>query len=111
MEDKLILKKKPFFKISKSLEDFLKAYDRWINTPIYYDDLLRFSGSVAVHDANEIDTLWVRVYYTDTERREIDFNLKMIYSLLHSDGNESGIQYLNVDAIDYCTFGNSKPFR
>ena len=111
MEDKLILKKKPFFKISKSLEVFLKAYDRWINTPIYYDDLLRFSGSVAVHDANEIDTLWVRVYYTDTERREIDFNLKMIYSLLHSDGNESGIQYLNVDAIDYCTFGNSKPFR
>jgi hypothetical protein len=30
---------------------------------------------------------------------------------LHSDGNESGIPYLNVDAIDYCTFGNSKPFR
>jgi hypothetical protein len=30
---------------------------------------------------------------------------------LHSDGNESGIPYLNIDAIDYCTFGNSKPFR
>ena len=30
---------------------------------------------------------------------------------MHSDGNESGIQYLNIDAIDYCTFGNSKPFR
>jgi len=30
---------------------------------------------------------------------------------LHSDGNESSIPYLNVDAIDYCTFGNSKPFR
>lgn len=111
MEEKLILKKKPFFKISKPLEDFLKVYDRWIDTPIFYEDLLRFSGSIAVYDANEVDTLWVRVYYTDTEQREIDFNLKKIYSLLHSDGNESGIPYLNVDAIDYCTFGNSKPFR
>jgi hypothetical protein len=30
---------------------------------------------------------------------------------LHSDGNEDTIPFLNVDAIDYCTFGNSKPFR
>jgi hypothetical protein len=53
----------------------------------------------------------VRVYYSDSERREIEFSLKKIYTQLHSDGNESGIPYLNVDAIDYCTFGNSKPFR
>ena len=30
---------------------------------------------------------------------------------MHSDGNELALPYLNVDAIDYCTFGNSKPFR
>jgi hypothetical protein len=72
---------------------------------------LRFSGSVVVYDKNDNDTLWVSVYFSDTERREIDFHLKKIYTLLHSDGNESGIQYLNVDSIDYCTFGNSKPFR
>ena len=64
-----------------------------------------------VYDENEQDTLWVRVYYTDSERNDIDYNLKKIYALLHSDGNESSIPYLNVDAIDYCTFGNSKPFR
>ena len=40
-----------------------------------------------------------------------DYNLKKVYALLHSDGNESSIPYLNVDAIDYCTFGNSKPFH
>ena len=111
MAEKLISKKKPFYPISKVLEGFLKSYDRWINTPIFYEDLLRFSGSVAVYDINDNDTLWVRVYYTDSERREIDYSLKKIYTLLHSDGNESGIQYLNIDAIDYCTFGNSKPFR
>ena len=111
MAEKLISKKKPFYPISKVLAGFLKSYDRWINTPIFYEDLLRFSGSVAVYDINDNDTLWVRVYYTDSERREIDYSLKKIYTLLHSDGNESGIQYLNIDAIDYCTFGNSKPFR
>ena len=31
--------------------------------------------------------------------------------MLHSDGNDEAIPFLNVDAIDYCTFGNSKPFR
>ncbi len=111
MEEKLISKKKPFYPISSELASFLKAYDRWIDTPIFYDDLLRFSGSVAVYDKKDEDTLWVRVYYTDSERREIDYNLKKIYTLLHSDGNVSGIPFLNVDAIDYCTFGNSKPFR
>ena len=97
--------------IKKDLEVFLKSYDRWVDTPIYYSDLLRFSGSVIVYDKNDKDTLWVSVYFSDTDRREIDYNLKKIYTLLHSDGNESGIQYLNVDSIDYCTFGNSKPFR
>src|SRR6056300_1198715 len=111
MVEKLISQKKPFYPLSPALCRFLKTYDRWIDTPIFYNDLLRFSGSVAVLDQNDEDTLWVRVFYSDTERKEIDFNLKKIYTLLHSDGNEFGIQYLNIDAIDYCTFGNSKPFR
>ena len=111
MEEKLISRKKPFFKISAALASFLKHYERWIDTPVCYDDLLRFSGSVVVYDKNDNDTLWVSVYFTDSERREIEFSLKKIYTQLHSDGNESGIPYLNIDAIDYCTFGNSKPFR
>ena len=111
MEEKLISKKKPFFKISAALASFLKHYERWIDTPVCYDDLLRFSGSVVVYDKNDNDTLWVSVYFTDSERREIEFSLKKIYTQLHSDGNESGIPYLNIDSIDYCTFGNSKPFR
>lgn len=34
-----------------------------------------------------------------------------MYSVLHSDGSESILPYLNIDSIDFCTFGNSKPFR
>ncbi len=111
MEEKLISKKKPFFSISNELSLFLKKYDRWMDTSICYDDLLRFSGSVTVYDKNDDDTLWVRVYYSDSDRVEIDFNLKTIYTSLHSDGNISSLPDLNIDAIDYCTFGNSKPFR
>tara|TARA_Y100000004_G_scaffold25717_2_gene25987 strand:+ start:3145 stop:4221 length:1077 start_codon:yes stop_codon:yes gene_type:complete len=111
MEEKLISQKKPFFPIIKNLSIYLKKYNRWVYTPISYQDLLRFAGSVAVYDENDKDTLWVRVYYSDTERRDIDHNLKKVYTLLHSDGNESSLPYLSIDAIDYCTFGNSKPFR
>tara|TARA_B110000977_G_scaffold80537_1_gene107820 strand:+ start:5740 stop:6801 length:1062 start_codon:yes stop_codon:yes gene_type:complete len=111
MEEKLISKKKPFYPISDNLKHFLKKYDRWMESIIGYDDLLRFTGSVAVFDKNDKDTLWVSVYYSDTERKEIDSFLKTLYTLLHSDGNSSSIPDLNIDAIDYCTFGNSKPFR
>jgi hypothetical protein len=79
--------------------------------PVFYDDLLRFTGSVAVYDKDDKDTLWVSVYYSDSEREELDLSLKRIYTILFSDGDDDIIEFLNVDAIDYCTFGNSKPFR
>ena len=111
MNEKLISKKKPFYPISIKLSKYLKDYNRWISGSIFYEDLLRFSGSVSVLDKNDNDTLWVRVFYSDNERKEIDFILKKIYTILHSDGNDSSIPFLSVDSIDYCTFGNSKPFR
>jgi hypothetical protein len=111
LEEKLISKKKPTFPISKSLENFLVKHNRSTVIPIFYNDLLRFQGSVSVYDKNDEDTLWVRTFYNEFERKEIDLSLKKIYTLLHSDGNENTIPFLNVDAIDFCTFGNSKPFR
>ena len=111
MEKKLISKKKPFYPISKELTEFLKKHDRWVNLDLSYEDLLRFSDSITVYDKNDNDTLWVRTFYSESDRKEIDHNLKIIYTILHSDGNQSSIPYLNIDSIDYCTFGNSKPFR
>lgn len=111
MEESQIIFKKATYPINTFLMDYLERFDRISKVSISYDDLLRFSGSVSVYDKFEQDTLWARVYYNDSERDEIDLNLKKIYSLLHSDGNSDIIRFLNVDAIDYCTFGNSKPFR
>ncbi|MUU78123.1 hypothetical protein [Winogradskyella endarachnes] len=110
-EDLKISKKKPTYPVSEKLDAYLTHYRRNINLPIYYDDLLRFQGSIVVYDKNDVDTLWVRVYYNDYERDEIDLSLKKVYSSLVSDGSEGILKYLSVDAIDFCTFGNSKPFR
>ncbi|MDA8589263.1 hypothetical protein N9L00_03505 [Flavobacteriaceae bacterium] len=111
MTEKLMSKKKPFFPITKELNEYLSLYNRNLKIPIFYEDLKRFSGSFVVYNKNDKDTLWVRVFYSEHEREDIDLSLKKVYNLLHSDGNESNIDFLNIDAIDYCTFGNSKPFR
>src|SRR5690625_212528 len=109
--NKLISKKKPTYPISKPLFSYLKQQGRIIKTPIYYDDLLRFQGSVSIYDKNGNDTLWINVYYSELEMQEINRNLKKVYSILHSDGSTAILPYLNIDSIDFCTFGNSKPFR
>ena len=111
VEKKLMSQKKPTFPVNEMLDRYLKKYNRNVKISILYDDLLRFQGSVTVYDKNEEDTLWIRTYYSEYDREEIDTSLKKIYTILHSDGSDETIPFLNVDAIDYCTFGNSKPFR
>lgn len=111
MEEKLMSRKKPSFPINERFNNYLGKYNRNTKIPVFYDDLLRFSGSIAVYDRHDEDTLWVRCYYPDHERLEIDESLKHVYTILHSDGSDESLDFLNIDAIDYCTFGNSKPFR
>jgi hypothetical protein len=105
------LLKKQYYPISTPLYNYLEKYKRVVKTTVFYQDLLRFQGSVVVYDQNNEDTLWVRVFYNEFEKKEIDLSLKKIYTLLHSDGDERNIKNLTVDYIDFCTFGNSKPFR
>ncbi len=111
MDDNLISRKKPNFTINDELYKYLSTYSRTIKIPIFYDDLLRFSGSVTVYDKHDKDTLWIRVYYPEFEQKEIDLSLKRMYNILHGDGSEGILENLIIDEIDYCTFGNSKPFR
>ena len=110
-EERLMSKKKPAYPVSEALDGYLENYSRKTEIPIFYDDLLRFAGSVAVYDDNDVDTLWIRVFYSEFERMEIDESLKKVYSILLSDGTDNIHKYLNVDSVDFCTFGNSKPFR
>jgi hypothetical protein len=106
-----VLNKKKVYPITNELNAYLEKYERVTKTRIFYEDLLRFQGSVVVYDKQGEDTLWLSVYYSESDRTEIEASLNKIYTLLHSDGDESTLPFLTVDAIDFCTFGNSKPFR
>ena len=110
-KERLMSKKKPAYPIKDFLGDYLKHYNRSLKISICYEDLLRFAGAINLYNENDEDTLWIRVYFSDSDRREIDESLKKVYTILHSDGNSDISEFLSVDAIDYCTFGNSKPFR
>ena len=56
MTEKLMSKKKPFFPITKELNEYLSLYNRNLKIPIFYEDLKRFSGSVVVYNKNDKDT-------------------------------------------------------
>lgn len=111
MKDVRIEYKKPMYPVNESLEKYLQENNRITKSRVFYEDLLRFSGYIALEDSKGNYTSWLRVYYSEFDRNEIEINLNKIYTLLHSDGDEETLPYLTVDSIDFCTFGNSKPFR
>jgi len=106
-----ISKKKFVVKISDDLRSYLKKYDRAVNLPIKYSDLLRYDNSIPLLDKNEEDTLWETVFFAQTEMEEINYSLKKIYAILRANGDLSVMEHLYIDRIDLCVFGNTQPFR
>lgn len=106
-----VLLKKPAFEIKDCLYEYLNKYSRALTLPISYNYLVGFSQGFPVYDHKGKDTLWETVIYEPSMMKEINEGLKLTYSKLKSDGNTGGLRHLTVDKIDYCTFGNSKPFR
>lgn len=106
-----ISKKKPAFPIAETLRSYLHQYDRTAALPIKYEDLLNWHDAAAIFDAKGNDTLWEAVRYHPSFQDEIEAALTYIYGLLKTGGNMKVIEHLRVSRIDYCLFGNSKPFR
>jgi len=104
-------KKKPFFPVNKLLKDYLNDVGRIIKLPISYSDLLRYTDGFPLIDKYGKNTLWESVIYGSDFISEFNEGLTFIYSLLKTDGDMSFMKHLYVDRIDYCHFGNSKPFR
>ncbi len=104
-------RKKTPYKIQQALSFYLSAYGRHTSLSIEYEDLLRYTNSTALLDANGEDTLWETVYYSPQDMQEITQALKQIYALLKTDGNINVLDHLTVARIDFCTFGNTQPFR
>ena len=104
-------RKKPLFEVSRKLDAYLRKYNRYSSLPVRYEDLIHYSESTPLLDQAGNDTLWETVYYSDIETGELNKALTKIYALLKTDGDVQVIDHLQVARIDYCTFGNSKPFR
>ena len=97
--------------MSRSFRKYLRSYGRESKLPVTYDTLRHFSGSVPLFDDKGVDTLWESVFYQPYLTDEIHRGLKRIYSNLKASGYTQAEEHLHIERIDFCVFGNSKPFR
>lgn len=104
-------KKKQAIAISQPFMSYLKRHNRGIKLPYHYNDLLRYESAIPLMDHEGNDTLWETVYYAQSDWDEVNTAMKRIYALLKTDGDVEVLEHLKVARIDYCTFGNTKPFR
>jgi hypothetical protein len=104
-------KKKPAFPVTPALLGYLGKYNRAAELPLRYEDLLRHDFSVPLLNERNQDTLWETVHHAPSEQQELYRALTYIYSLIKAGGDLGILNHLTVARIDYCTFGNTKPFR
>ena len=101
--------KKPIYKIKAPLRDHLEQYSRLSDISLSYDDLLRYQQLIPITDDSGKETNWFSALYPIDEQAYFQEELVNIYQTLVSDGDI--LSYVKVGSIDYCSFGNSKPFR
>tara|TARA_B100000809_G_scaffold70283_1_gene67766 strand:- start:20093 stop:21127 length:1035 start_codon:yes stop_codon:yes gene_type:complete len=100
--------RKKFYPIGEDLYRYLEIYSRVTKLPISYSDLLNYKEVIQLK-SNGKKTLWNAVTYRPTEMIEITDGLVRLYQIIN--GNDIRIKHLYVGSIDFCSYGNSKPFR
>lgn len=105
------MKKKPIIPVREGLRNYLRQHRREVKLPLQYADLDRFSQTTALINHEGEDTLWQTIYYEEHERDFILNGLRQIYALLRMEGDMSALEHLEVARVDYCLFGNTRPFR
>jgi hypothetical protein len=112
MEDLIkISKKKLVYPINDLLRKYLKKYQREVKLPLSYNDLTNYQESIPLLDKNDKETLWETVIYPSYMIDDVHKKLKIIYAIIRANGDLRALNHLFVDRIDYCTFGNTNPFR
>jgi len=107
----IISKKKNFYTVNSKLKAYLVDYQRYTDIPLEYEDLKRYHFSTPLLNQNGEDTLWESVYYTQMDMEEIHSALIKMYVILKAAGDQTIAAHLHIEQVDYCTFGNSNPFR
>ncbi|MFB1021773.1 MAG: hypothetical protein QMC40_03315 [Vicingaceae bacterium] len=106
-----ISKKKIHYPIKEHLRKYLEEYSRENPLPIKYEDLNHYENSISLYDDAGRDTMWETVFYSQNDMSEIHSALSSVYALLKTEGDTEVMEHLYVNRIDFCPFGNSKPFR
>lgn len=104
-------RKKPMYPVNEALRRYLKKNGREVKLPVAYADLLRYTYSLPLKDKHGKNTLWEKTMYDNTEWEFIREGLVHIYAILKTEGDLSFTKHLDVARIDFCSFGNSHPFR
>lgn len=104
-------KKKPIYPVGEGLRRYLEEHGRLIDFGITYDRLRNYFETCPIIDNEGNDTLWETVIYAPEEMRLLSHDLTKLYIILKTEGDFSLMDNLFIDRIDYCTFGNSNPFR
>lgn len=104
-------RKKFVYPVNDNLKEYLAKYNRDLKYSVRYSDLLRFHVSVPLLDKDGNDTLWETVYYNQHEMDTLFPALTYIYAVMNASGDMEVTEHLQIAQIDYCTFGNSNPFR
>jgi hypothetical protein len=104
-------RKKIFFPINKELRTYLKTHGREVALPVSYNDLMQFTYSIPIRDKTGKDTLWEKILYDMKEWQYLKEGLINLYAIIRTEGDYSFTKHLDVARIDYCSFGNSNPFR
>ena len=97
--------------IRADLRGYLRRYRRETELPVTYERLRAFQEVIPLTDENGKPTLWDTVIYDANEMPALNEALKQVYAILKVDGDLSVMGHLYVDRVDFCTFGNSTPFR
>lgn len=109
--DVKISRKKPTYPVGFGLSKYLRFYQRDAKLPVAYKDLLNFTETVPVLDKFGNDTFWESPLYPPYLQDQLYDNLKVVYAILKASGNTRIVQHKIIDRIEYCAFGNTKPFR
>lgn len=99
------------YPVGDKLHEYLRQYGREFKLPVSYSRLTEWEESIALFNEDGEDTLWRTVIYRPEVWRRLNKHLTGIYAMLKTEGDTSFVDHLFVDRVDYCTFGNSNPFR
>jgi len=111
MQPAVTQQRKQFFPINDLFREYLHTFHRSLDSPVSYEDLLKYDDAFPLINKEGNDTLWQTLIYEQQFGRDLYDGLKRIYVLLRSGGDESILSNLYIDRVDYCTFGNTKPMR